>query len=67
MILDCSSYNLERTSELLNSLKYVWFDNQPNIIRQKQYKLYIEELDRRRGTDYKKLFPIIADWIQQID
>ena len=38
----------------------------PNIQRQKQYKIYIEELDRRRGTDYKKLFPSIAEWLENI-
>ena len=38
----------------------------PNITRQKQYKIYIEELDRRRGTDYKKLFPFIAEWLDKI-
>ena len=39
---------------------------EPNVVRQKQYKIYIEELDRRRGTDYKKLFPSIAEWLETI-
>lgn len=38
----------------------------PNPILQKQYKIYIEELDRRRGTDYKKLFPEIAEWLADV-
>ena len=37
-----------------------------NVMRQKQYKIYIEELDRRRGTEYKKLFPSIAEWLETI-
>jgi len=38
----------------------------PNPMRQKQYKIYIEELDRRRGTDYKPLFPKIAEWLADV-
>ena len=33
---------------------------EPNTWDQKMLKGYIEELDRRRGLDYKKLFPEIA-------
>ena len=39
---------------------------QPNIARQKQYKIFLEEIDRRRGTDYKTLFPSIAQWLELI-
>jgi organic radical activating enzyme len=39
---------------------------EPNIVRQKQLKIYLEELDRRRGTDYKKLFPDIAEWLDKV-
>jgi len=38
----------------------------PNIASQKQYKIYIEELDRRRNTDYRKVFPEIAEWLKDI-
>ncbi len=39
---------------------------EPNITRQKQLKIYLEELDRRRGTDYKKLFPLVAEWLDNV-
>jgi hypothetical protein len=39
---------------------------EPNITRQKQLKIYLEELDRRRGTDYKKLFPLVAEWLDKV-
>lgn len=32
----------------------------PNLWDQKMLRVYVEELDRRRGLDYKKLFPEIA-------
>ena len=39
---------------------------EPNLIRQKQLKIYLTELDRRRGTDYKKVFPQIAEWLENV-
>jgi organic radical activating enzyme len=43
------------------------FENrQPDLIRQKQFKIYLIELDRRRGTDYKKTFPTIAEWLDKV-
>ena len=36
------------------------FDNrEPNTKRQKQFKTYLDELDRRRNTDWKKTYPQI--------
>ena len=33
------------------------FENrEPNPIRQKQLKIYLKELDRRRGTDFTKVY-----------
>ena len=29
---------------------------EPDLKRQKQFKIYLTELDRRRGTDYTKVF-----------
>jgi hypothetical protein len=37
---------------------------EPNTWDQKMLKGYIEELDRRRGLDYKKLFPEIATLLE---
>ena len=34
------------------------FENrEPSLLRQKQFKIYLNELDRRRGTDWKTLYP----------
>ena len=43
------------------------FENrEPSIIRQKQFKIYLKELDRRRGTDYTKVYPQIAEWLKEL-
>jgi organic radical activating enzyme len=64
-----SGYNnsvKEQYKEYMNGICREMSAVEPNIVRQKQYKIYIEELDRRRGTDYKKLFPSIAEWLETI-
>lgn len=38
----------------------------PDLFRQKQLKIYLTELDRRRGTNYKTTFPVIAEWMDKI-
>jgi organic radical activating enzyme len=38
-----------------------------DIIKQKQLKIYISELDRRRNTDYTKIFPGIAELLTNIE
>ena len=38
----------------------------PMPIRQKQFKIYLDELDRRRGTDWKKIYPQIHAEIKKI-
>ena len=43
------------------------FENrEPSLIRQKQFKIYLKELDRRRGTDYTKVYPQIAEWLKEL-
>lgn len=39
----------------------------PNLNEQKKLKVYLTELDRRRQTDYKKLFPEIAEMLDKIN
>jgi hypothetical protein len=56
----------EQYKEYMNGICREMSAVEPNVVRQKQYKIYIEELDRRRGTDYKKLFPSIAEWLEII-
>jgi hypothetical protein len=56
----------EQHKKYMNGICREMASAEPNITRQRQYKIYIEELDRRRGTDYKKLFPSIAEWLETI-
>ena len=44
------------------------FENrEPSLIRQKQFKIYLKELDRRRGTDYTKVYKNnIASWLKEL-
>jgi len=37
-------------------------ENMP--VRQKQFKIYLQELDRRRNTKYGDLFPTVAQWLE---
>ena len=46
----------------LNNLKGIRTEcanTEPDLLQQKLLKLYLKELDRRRNTDYTKLFPTI--------
>ena len=40
--------------------------SEPNKELQQQLHVYLTELDNRRGTDYRKLFPIIYDEIHSV-
>jgi hypothetical protein len=43
------------------------FENrEPSLLRQKQFKIYLKELDRRRGTDYTKVYPQITEWLKEL-
>lgn len=43
------------------------FENrEPNLIRQKQFKIYLNELDRRRKTDWKKIYPQIWELVKDL-
>jgi hypothetical protein len=39
---------------------------EPNQLRQRQLKIYLDELDRRRNTDYTKIFPQIHDILKKL-
>ena len=41
-------------------------DAKPDLRKQKQLKTYLTLLDRRRGTDYTKVFPEISDWLKNL-
>ena len=34
--------------------------------RQKQFKIYLDELDRRRNTDWKKVYPQIYNEVKDL-
>ena len=36
----------------------------PSLLRQKQFKIYLNELDRRRGTNWKNLYPQIWELVK---
>ena len=53
----------------LNNLKGIAQESrktEPDLHQQKLLKVYLEELDRRRNTDYKKLFPTISTLLQNL-
>ena len=41
--------------------------SQVDILEQKKLKTYLVELDRRRNTDYTKIFPEIAELLASIE
>ena len=38
----------------------------PSPIRMKQFKIYLNELDRRRGTDWKKIYPQMWELVKDL-
>ena len=53
----------------LNNLKGIAEEcrnTEPDFMQQKLLKTYIKELDRRRSTDYKTLFPTIAELLDRV-
>ncbi len=43
------------------------FENRkPSLLRQKQFKIYLNELDRRRDTDWKKIYPQMWDLVKEL-
>jgi MoaA/NifB/PqqE/SkfB family radical SAM enzyme len=39
---------------------------EPDVLRQKQFKIYLTELDRRRGTDFTKIYPQIWQEVKEL-
>jgi hypothetical protein len=39
---------------------------EPNALRQKQFKIYLNELDRRRGTNWKIIYPQIWELVKDL-
>jgi hypothetical protein len=35
---------------------------EPNLAEIRKLKIYLDELDRRRGTNWRELFPFIAEY-----
>jgi len=51
----------------LNHLKGIMMEcekTEPDRLQQKLLKVYLKELDRRRGSDYTKLFPTISNLLE---
>ena len=71
-LFDTNSYDYP-DSVKVNHKKFmegnmIEFENrEPDLIRQKQFKIYLKELDRRRNTDYTKVYKNnIASWLKDI-
>jgi organic radical activating enzyme len=56
----------ENYKNYMNGIINEFENREPDLFRQKQFKIYLTELDRRRGTDYKKTFPTIAEWLDKV-
>ena len=56
----------ENYKNYMNGIINEFENREPDPFRQKQFKIYLTELDRRRGTDYKKTFPTIAEWLDKV-
>ena len=39
---------------------------EPSLFRQKQFKIYLNELDRRRNTDWKTIYPQILEKVKDL-
>jgi len=39
---------------------------EPMLLRQKQFKIYLNELDRRRGTDWTKVYPQMWELVKDL-
>jgi organic radical activating enzyme len=51
----------------MNGIMNEFENREPSVIRQKQFKIYLKELDRRRNTDYTKIYKNnIASWLKDI-
>ena len=70
-IFDTTSYGFPDSVKVnyknyMNGIINEFENREPDTFRQKQFKIYLTELDRRRGTDYKKTFPTIAEWLDKV-
>jgi len=50
--------------EYMNGIISEFEKREPDLLRQKQFKIYLNELDRRRGTDWKKIYPQVLAEVQ---
>ena len=48
----------------LKGIKQECENTQPDLLQQKLLKIYMKEIDRRRNTDYRQLFPTIDKLLQ---
>jgi organic radical activating enzyme len=70
-LFDVNSYGYSDSVKVnyknyMNGIINEFENREPDPFRQKQFKIYLTELDRRRGTDYKKTFPTIAEWLDKV-
>ena len=65
MHIDDREQSISNTLEYFEGIKKSIEECQPNKKAQQDLHKYLTELDRRRGTDYRELFPIIYEEIHK--
>ena len=71
-LFDINSYGFPDSVKVnyknyMNGIIKEFENREPSLIRQKQFKIYLKELDRRRNTDYTKVYKNnIASWLTNI-
>jgi hypothetical protein len=52
--------------EYMQGIMQEFDKREPSKLRQKQLKIYLNELDRRRGTDWKKIYPQMWELVKDL-
>jgi hypothetical protein len=52
--------------EYMNGIIKEFEQREPGLFRQKQFKIWLNELDRRRGTDWKTIYPQMWDLVKDL-
>ena len=57
---------ISNSADACEKLRYQSLSKKNLLKDEKDLKIYIKELDRRRSTDYKILFPTIAELLDRV-
>ena len=56
----------ENYKTYMNGIMKEFEEREPMPLRQKQFKIYLNELDRRRNTNWPKIYPQIFDILKDL-